>query len=127
MYMSSDIDRLLFQLLRSMQLLLDYFGLEDKATMIQVDFACVSTSNYPYVYLRGDYMDCLYAASRHPGSRVLPASEVEIIEQIYRLYGTEYDDEYLQMIDDNRLVDRELRRRQKVRRKRRGRGLRHRP
>lgn len=84
MYMSSDIDRLLFQLLRSMQLLLDYFGLEDKATMIQGDFACVSTSNYPYVYLRGDYMDCLYAASRHPGSRVLPASEVEIIEQIYR-------------------------------------------
>lgn len=114
-------DRILFYLLRGVQHLLDYFGLEDKASMVEGEFACVSTSDYPYVYLRGDYMDCLYAAFQHPGSRVLPVSEVELIEQLHRLYGTLYDDEYHQMLHENRLVDRELRRRQKVRRRRRGR------
>ena len=119
--MQKEVDRLLFQLLRSVQLLLDYFGLEDNAAMVQGEFACVSTSQYPYVYCKGSYIDCLYTASRTPGARVLPAAEVEIIEQLFRLYGTMYDDEYRQMVRENRLVDRELRRRQKVRRKRRGR------
>lgn len=114
-------DRMLFDLLRGLRLLLDHFGLEDKAAMIDGDFVCVSTSHYPYVYCKGSYVDCLYAAFRNPGTRVLPVAEAEIIEQLHRLYGVEYDNEYLQMRRENHLVDQELRRRQKVRRKRRGR------
>ena len=42
-------------------------------------------------------------------------------KQLYKLRSIEHDDEYCQMLRDNREVDKELRRRQKVRHKRRGR------
>ena len=107
--------RLLFQLQRSMQLLLDYFGLEDNASMVQGDFVCISGSDYPYIHYRGSYIDCLYVASRHFGSRVFSAADAELVEQLYKLRSIEHDDEYCQMLRDNREVDKELRRRQKVR------------
>lgn len=115
------IDKILFQLYRSMQILLEHFGLEDKAAMIQGEFVCVDRTGYPYVYFRGSYSDCLYEVFKRPGLKIIPAPERDFAEQIYRLHRAEYDDEYQQMVRENRLVDRELRKRQKVRRKR-GRG-----
>lgn len=114
--------KILFQIYRSLRLLLDHFGLEDNAAMVKGEFACISRSEQPYVFFRGSYLDCLYEAFRQPDSKIITAAELELAEQIHRLHGTEYDDEYRQMLHDNRLVDRELRRRKKVRRKRRGRG-----
>lgn len=66
-----------------------------------------------------EYPDCLYEAFQRPGSKVITVDELELAEQLYQLRRTEYDDEYRQMLRENRAVDRELRRRQKVRRKRR--------
>lgn len=112
---------LLFQLLRSVQLLLNHFGVEDNASVVQGDFVCIAGSGYPYILHRGSYLECLYYAFQRSGSRVLSVTEAELAEQLYRLRGTEYDDEYRQMLLENRAVDRELRRRQKVRCKRQGR------
>lgn len=112
------IYKILFELYRSMRILLEHFGLEDKAAMIQGEFVCIEPSGYPRVYFRGSYQDCLYEVFKRPGSKIIPAAERDIAEQIYRLQRANYDDEYHQMLQENRLIDRELRRRQKVRRKR---------
>lgn len=112
------VDKTLFQLLRSMNLLLEHFKLTDNASMVQGEFVCIDRMGYPYAYFRGSYLDCLYEVFKKPGFKIIPASELEIAEQLYRLRGTEYDDEHRQMIQENRLIDKELRRRKKVRRKR---------
>lgn len=118
------IDKILFELYRSMRILLEHFGLEDKAAMIEGEFVCIDPTGYPYVYFRGSYQDCLYEVFKRPGMKIIPAQERDFSEQLYRLVRPEYDDEYRQMLQDNRLVDQELRRRKKVRRKRqRGRPL----
>ena len=61
----------------------------------------------------------LYEAFKRPGTKIISVDELELAEQLYQLRRTEYDDEYRQMLHDNRLIDRKLRRRKKVRRKRR--------
>lgn len=117
-----DRDRILFELLRDLRLLLDHFGLEDRAASVNGEFVCCNREGFPCQFFRGTYLDCLYYLQKEPTMKILPADEAVLYEECYRIVAhPSYDNEYLSMLRENRLVDRELRRRQKVRRKRRGR------
>ncbi len=117
-----DKERLLFEMFRGIRLLLRHFGLEDDTLFLPGEFVCTVPDGYPVIYFEGPYADCLYHQLLHPEQIVLSALEHQLRAEHYKItHGQLYDEEYCQMIRENRIVDKELQRRHKVRRKRRGR------
>jgi len=117
-------DRMLFDISRGLRLLLHYFGLEDRALSLPGTFVCDSSDEYPVTYFEGSYADCLFYQFLHPEAIIISEAEHEIRAEQYMIsHGQLYDKEYREMIHENLLVDRELRRRQRVRRKRRKRSI----
>lgn len=111
--------QVLFEVSRSLRILLQHFGLEDSALLMPGVFCCVPVSGYPTVYFKGSYLDCLCYQALHSGYVVLSAAETQLRADCYEiLQGDSYDPEYRAMLRENRLLDKELKRRQKARRRR---------
>lgn len=118
-----EMDRtvqVLFEVSRSLRILLDHFGLEDTALAVPGVFCCVPISGYPTVYFQGSYLDCRCYQALHSGYTVLSSAESQLRADCHEIIqGQSYDLEYRAMLRENRLLDKELKRRQKVRRRRR--------
>ena len=114
--------QVLFEVSRSLRILLDHFGLEDTALAVPGVFCCVPVAGYPTVYFQGSYLDCRCYQALHSGYAVLADTEAQLRADCYEIMqGQAYDQEYREMLRENRLLDKELKRRQKVRRRRKSR------
>ena len=122
--MSSQVLQLLLEILRRLDLLLRHFGIADSAAALPGEFVCLDPRLPVWERFRGSYLECLHYQAQHPAQKIFPVGEAEIMRNLYEVSnGQDYDPEYKAMLRENKLVDRELKRRQRVRRRRRS--LRH--